>query len=114
MAALHPHLSIHFLCGSDRPHGGSRTDLRLGGKDVGQLSFLSAKLVRRGSISRMKADKPLHLLEKQARVSRSPCPVLSDDKVVNTPLGAQDHSDRHVSRWEKVFKQRKAQLESCD
>lgn len=88
MTALHLYLSIHFLCGSDRPHGGSRTELRVGGKDVGQLSFLSATLVRRGSISRVKADKPLHLLEKQARVSRSPCPVLSDDRAVSTPLGA--------------------------
>jgi hypothetical protein len=74
--------------GSDRPHGGSRTELHVGSKNVGQLSFLSATLVRKSSILRVEADKPLHLLEKQIHVSTSPCPVLSDDRAVSTPLRA--------------------------
>lgn len=54
--------------------GGSRTELRVSSKNVGQLSFLLVTLVRRSSILRVEADKPLHLLEKQVHVSTYPCP----------------------------------------
>lgn len=114
VTSLHLRLSVYSLYADRIVLTAARAQSRA---SVARMSvsfpFCRSRSSEESSMLRAEADKPLHLLERRFTLVHDHDPVLSDDRAVRTPLGAENHSDRHVSKCEGS-KRRTALLASRD